>query len=249
MKSENLTTISKKIKIEIGIIGQLPFGFDEEFIKKWKSKIFEIVGDIKKCDFGHNSGLKPEEYRDSFLEEKLPENKEGNFSIWIMYVPIEGNFIARYLSSNRVILSYFEIYDILKQEHIPIENFLLRSIYRHLIVYLRNKNEIPIQNNSKFPHDDTRGCIFDMNGNEKDVVYSIDSPKICDKCIEEIKKDGIEDSCINQIKKEIPRIKKHFFYRISDFLRKKPIIYLLVLILSAILFSLIASVIYDFFKN
>jgi len=34
-----------------------------------------------------------------------------------------------------------------------------------------------------FPHSDTRGSLFDMNGDASHAVYHTECPKLCDECI------------------------------------------------------------------
>jgi len=121
---------AKKIKIKIGIIGFLPFEFNEKLIKNWKSDVFEIVGNIDKYHFQtmlSDSGSWG--YSDSNLERELPENKDADFFIGITNVQIQNNYYSRRLSGNRIVISYSEIYDILRQEHISVDSFLFREIY------------------------------------------------------------------------------------------------------------------------
>ncbi|MCL2282408.1 MAG: hypothetical protein FWC26_03730 [Fibromonadales bacterium] len=244
-------TVTDKIKIKIGIMGYPPFKFNKKFIKKWKSDIFEIVGDIETRRFRKqpsdsgswrflewikrfmvtrepNNGKKQHSwiYKDSLLEKEFPENRKVDFSIWITYVPIEDNYFVRRLSSNRIVLTYFGMYDILKRGFIPVENLLLRTIYRHILVYMRYDEHIPVHKDKKinFTHDDTHGCIFDMNVNKEDVVFSLDKPTICDECIEQIRIAGVADNSVNQIKKEISRIKKGFLYKITGIIKEKTLV-------------------------
>jgi len=176
------------VKIKIGRIGDLPFYFNDKLIKKWKSNEFEIIDDIyvqrftKKADipqemFQVTDGKKGPHswgYSDSLLEDQLPVNEEANFFVWITYVPLEYNYFVRRLSLNRVVLSYFGMYNILKKELIPVENLLLRTIYRHILIYYKYKKSIPshkIIADIPFIHDDTRGCLFDMCVNKPDVIF------------------------------------------------------------------------------
>ena len=38
-----------------------------------------------------------------------------------------------------------------------------------------------------------------MNGNKSDVIFSLDSPKICDDCSNRIRNDKVPDNCTIQI--------------------------------------------------
>jgi len=235
-----------KIKVKIGKIGYLPFEPNWKLIKKWKSEVFEIIDEIEEYYFSENANTPSWGYSDSVLEKELPQNTDADFFIGITYVPIENNYYSRRLSSNRIVLSYFEIHNILMQNHIPIENFVLREIYGYILIYLRNGKKIPIQSESVGFHDDDRGCIFDMNGNKENIVLSLDRPKICDECISKARKDRVSDTYIKQIKKEILQIRKERFYKIIAFIKAKPIISIIISALFGILLNLIATWIYDF---
>jgi len=237
-----------KIKIKIGKIGHLPFSLNWERIKKWESDVFEIIGEVEEYHFRENANTPSWGYSDSILEKELPKNTEADFFIGITYVPIEDNYYSRRLSSNRIVLSYFEIYNILMQEHIPIENFVLREIYGYILIYLRNNKKIPIQSEPVGFHDDDRGCIFDMNGNKANIVFSLDRPKICDECAEKIRTDRVSDTYIKRIKKEILRIRKERFYQIITFIKAEPILSIIISALFGISLNLIATWIYDFLK-
>lgn len=235
-----------KLKVKIGIIGYLPFDFNRKLIEKWKSNVFEVVDEIEEYHINNDSDTSTWGYSDDMLNKELPSNYDGDFFIGITYVPIEDNYYARRLESNRIVLSYFEMYQILKEDNIPMENLLLRVIYAYSLVYLRNENKLPTQINwLGFTHDDTRGCLFDMNGNKTDVIFSLDSPKICDDCTSRIRNEKVSDNCTSQIKKEIKRIKKKQFFKIVLFIKKRPILSLILSAIFGIVLSLIATIIYE----
>jgi hypothetical protein len=235
----------KRIRIKLGIIGYLPFEFNRKTLKNWKSNVFEIVDEIDDFHFTNDSDILDWSFSDKLLSKELPIKYDGDFFVGITYVPIEDNFYSRRLDNNRLVLSYFEIYQVLKTENIPVENFLLRTLYASCLVYLRNEQSIPESTDwLGYTHDDTRGCLFDMNGNKIDVIFSLDPPTICDDCINKIRIDKVPDSSTNLIKKEIKRIKKGLFYKITQFVREKPILSIFLSAVFGILISLTASVIY-----
>jgi len=261
-----------KIKIKIGIIGYLPFHFNKKLIKRWKSNEFEIIDDIQEQDFMANADIDPKDfnvssgkklhypwgYSDSLLEKETnsteSDSKEKNFSIWITFVPLENNYFVRRLSSNRVVLSYFEMYDILKKELIPVENLLLRTIYRHILIYRKYKEAIPSHKdklNIPFIHDDTRGCLFDMCANKADVIFYLNKPDICKHCdsgltSDDDNTDKVGGNQIKQIKKECSeKIKRGSYYKIISFIKENPVFSLILSALFGILINIIAAVIYN----
>jgi len=263
-----------KLKIRIGIIGYLPFHFDKKLIKKWKSNEFEIVDDIQEQDFMENADIPPEKfnvmgsgrklhyssgYSDDLLEKETNsverDSKEANFSIWITFVPLEDNYFVRRLSSNRVILSYFEMYDILKKELIPVENLLLRTIYRHILIFYKYKSSIPSHKQLPlipFIHDDTRGCLFDMCANKSDIIFYLNKPDICKHCDTGLigndnNLERVGGHHIKNIKNEcLNKIKKGSYYKIVAFVKENPVRSLILSALFGIIVDTISTLIYNF---
>jgi len=239
-----------KIRIKIGVIGYLPFEFNRKLIKEWKSEIFEIVDDIEDFHFKNDADSLDWSFSDNLLSQELPAKYDGDFFIGITYVPIEDNFYCRRLENNRVIISYFQIHNFLRAENIPVENFLLRTLYASCLVFLRNEQTIPKTIEwIGYTHDDTRGCLFDMNGIKSDVIYSLDPPIICDDCINRIRQNKVPDKTITQIKKEISHIRKAKYYRINRFVKRKPLLSIAISGAFGILISLTASIIYGSLFN
>ncbi len=236
----------KKIRIKIGVIGYLPFFLNKKIIRNYKSKVFEVVGDIENYHFNDDSDTEFWGYSDKRLNEELPDNYDADFFLGITYVPLEDNFYARRLEKKRIVLSYHEMYQILIEGHIPLENLLLRILYAYSLVYLRQNNQIPIQNeNIGFTHDDTRGCLFDMNGNKIDVLFSLDNPIICDDCINRLRVRKVPDNKINLVKKEIKKIKKRKFYKFSDFIKSNPLLSFFLSIVLGIIMNLLSKLIFE----
>ena len=168
------------------------------------------------------------------------------FFIGITYVPIEDNYYARRLEKNRIVLSFYEMYQILTEAHVPLENLIFRVLYAYSLVYLRQNNSIPPQKEFLgFTHDDTRKCLFDMNGNKTDVLFSLDRPIICDDCTNRLRQEKVADNKISKIKSEIKRIKKNRFYKISGFVKEKPLLSIGISLIVGILVSLTANIIYE----
>jgi hypothetical protein len=260
------------IKIKIGRIGDLPFHFNEKLVNKWKSDEFEIIDDIseqritRKADIPHemfqvSDGKKDRSwgYSDSLLENQLPANDGADFIVWITYVPLEQNYFVRRLSYNRVVLSYSGMYNILQKELHPVENLLLRTIYRHILIYYKYNKSIPSHKNIPdipFIHDDTRGCLFDMCAHKPDVIFFLNKPYICDECAVKITGGmdtniiAVGENHIRQIKKECTeKIKKGRYYKIVGLIQKNPIYTLILSTLFGIIVDIIATLIYNFFSK
>jgi len=241
-------------KISVVTIGHMPSEFDKRIIKCWKSALFTIVGEIENYSLTQDSDGEGWEFTDKNLEQILPEQFQGDFLIAIVNVPIELNWYSRRLSGNRVVFTFHEIKDILEHFNLPIENAVFRGLYAYTFLYKRSGERIPPNEEStNFTHDETRGCLFDMNGKKTDIVYSLHEPIICPDCVERLRKEKVSNETISKAQKEIVKIKKPLFYRIISFVKKHPIWSMLISALTAIILgaigSYIATVIYEATKN
>ncbi len=243
-----------KLKISVAIIGYMPREFDEQEIKNWKSDIFSIVGEIENYSLNINSDTDGWVFSDSSLEKQLPNQFEGDFLISIVNVPLEQNYYSRRLSNNRVVFTFHEMKEILHYSNIPLKNIILRLLYAYTFLYKRSRERIPLnEETTNFTHDETRGCLFDMNGIKTDVVYSCHEPIICPNCIERLRNEKVSNEIINSAQNEIIRIKKPLSFRILSFVKKHPIWSLIISAISAIILgaigSYIATIIFEATKN
>lgn len=171
----------------------------------------------------------------------------------IVNVPIEENWYSRRLGNNQIVFTFHQIKEFLSEENIPLENVILRVLYAYTLLYRRAGNKIPgFGEAPSFTHDDTRGCLFDMNGIKSDLVESCDTPIICDECQERLRKERVSRETINAAKNEIKGIKKYLYFRAADFVKRHPVAALLMSSAFAVLLgiagSLVASFIYDAIK-
>lgn len=106
----------------------------------------------------------------------------------------------------------------------------------------------PTTEYTSYAHDETRGCLFDMNASKMDAVHSCHRPIICEYCISKLKEASVSNETISTVQTEIGRIRKPLFIRMSDFVRKHPLwsiaISLLTALFIGILGSLLASLLY-----
>jgi hypothetical protein len=239
-----------KTKITVTTVGHLPPDFDKQKVKKWKSSVFEVVDGIESYSLSKNSDAEGWAFTDTSLETVLPRDFSGDFLIAIVNVPLEFNWYTRRLSGNRIVFTFYEIKDILREANIPLENVIYRVLYAYTLKFKRSGNRIPkYGEETHFNHDETRGCLFDMNGIKDDVIYSCNNPIICSDCVAKLRNERISDETISSCQNEIKKIKKELFYRMADFIKRHPILSLLISGLTAVVLgtigSLIASVIYE----
>ncbi|WP_209019436.1 hypothetical protein [Chlorobaculum sp. 24CR] len=233
-----------KTKITVATVGHMPADFNRKKVKEWRSSVFEIIDGIESYTIPCNSDGNSWEFTDITLERVLPSRFNGEFLIAIVNVPIEHNWYSRRLSSNRVVVSFHEIKEILRFSNIPLENLIYRLLYAYTLAYKRSGNRIPENKEiSDFTHDETRGCLFDMNGIKTDVIYSCHSPIICSDCVERLRKERVSEETINLCLNEIQRIRKALFYRITDFIKKHPLWSLTISGITTIVLGVIGSLI------
>jgi hypothetical protein len=157
-------------------------------------------------------------------------------------IPLELNWYSRRLSNNRVVFTLHEIKDILTHFNIPLENAVFRLLYAYTFLYKRNGERIPLNDEkTNFTHDETRGCLFDMNGIKTDIIYSLHEPKICSNCIQRLRNERIPNEIITKAQKEIIKIKKPIFYRIISFVKKHPVWAMMISAISAVVLGAIGS--------
>lgn len=238
-----------RIKIKLITVGHLPLDLKLERVKKWKSGVFEIDPSIDNYSLRCDSDGPSWEFSDHIVKEQLPELSGYDFLIAIVNVPLEGNWYARRLGDNLVAFTFYEILDILSDSNIPLENAIYRVLYSYSLFFLRSGRSIPDYGAlSGFTHDETRGCLFDMNGIKTDLVASCHNPQLCDECEERFKANKVSGSTLALVKKEIKAIRKDLYYRIMEGVKRNPIAALSISVAAALLIgassSLIASVIW-----
>lgn len=233
-----------KVKIKLVSIGHLPLGLQLKKIKKWKSSTFEIVENIENYSLRCDSDGLGWEFSDSLVQEQLPDSFDADFMIAIVNVPIEDNWYSRRLGNNQIVFTFYQIKEILEQCNIPLENVIYRLLYAYTLLFRRAGNKIPDFNQApSFTHDETRGCLFDMNGIKTDLIASCHNPKICDECQERLKQERVSVTEIENTQNDIRKIKKDLYYRIIGQIKRHPIGALITSSLFALALGVTGSVI------
>lgn len=239
-----------KVKIKLTFLGHVPYALDIKKIENWKSELFELVKPIDYYAISKDSDGSNWQYSDENIESQLPKSFDGDILLTVTKVPIQNNYYARRVGNNRICLTFHEMSDILMLNNIPLENLILRVLYSASLIYKRYGKRIPASHEeTHFAHDETRGCIFDMNGIKSEIIYSMNKPQLCSSCIEVLKNEKVESNLLNQIQNELKKIRKSFYYQIADLVKDYPIWTILITSLTAIILgfigSLIASYVYD----
>ncbi len=236
-----------KVKIKIVFLGHVPHSIDIEKIIKWKSEIFEILKPINTVAIVGNSDGENWEFSDQNIDEQLPERESADVLLAVTNVPLQNNYYIRGLKDNKACMTYEMMADILKLDNIPLENLLLRMLYFISLAYKHYGGQIPISGeNISIIHHETKGCIFDMNGVKTDVIYSLNGPQICHSCVEKLTtkpRYKIEKEVIDKVQSELKKVKKGIYYQITDFIKRKPVLAIIISSFLAIVLGTIGSII------
>lgn len=243
-----------KVRIKLVTVGHLPLRLNISKAVQWKSDIFEVIGEAENYSIRSDSDGDGWEFTDANLSEQLPTQFDGNFLIAIANVPIEHNWYSRRLGGNKIVFTFHQIKEYLLDENIPLENAIIRVLYVYTLLYKKSGNRIPNYDEvTRYTHDETRGCIFDMNGIKSDLVESCVRPIVCDECQERLRTERVSSEIIKTTQKEIRRIKKELYYRAIDFIKHHPVWALIFSSAFAVVLgiagSLVASYIYDGIKS
>jgi hypothetical protein len=234
----------KKLTLKIITIGHIPADINIDKIKSYKSDLFEIDKDIDSLALRTNTDTGDWGYTDKNISTQLPKIGSEDILVVLVGIPLEDNYYTRRLKNNVVVLSFHETSNYLRFKNIPLENIVLRLLYAYSFVYHRFNGEIPkTEDYSNFTHDETRGCIYDMNGLKDDIVFSCHRPIICSECTERMLKDQISLTTINTAKNELTNIKKQLFYLITEWIKVHPIITVFISSFWALLLSSLGSII------
>ena len=235
-------------------IGHMPINFEVGKVAKWKSSLFEVVGNIESYSLNINSDGDDWEYTDSALSQRLPVSGAGEFMIAIVNVRLELNWYTRGLDNNRVVFTFHEIQEILNLNNIPLENVIYRLLYAYTFAYRSHGNRIPrADERASFAHDETKGCLFDMNGLKSDIVHSCHKPIICPECVAKLRQNRVSHNAIQSAQRDIQKIQKPLFYRMSGFIKRHPVWSIVISSVAAIVLgtigSIIGSCIYEAVRN
>lgn len=239
-----------KVRIRLVTIGHLPQEFHVEKIIQWQSDVFQLTGSVENFSLRHDSDGDDWQYSDSLICElinKLPQKtKDTDFVVALVSVPIENGWYTRLFDDSNIVITLHEIKDILRDTNIPLENVVLRLLYTYTLIFRQYGAKIPeLDEVAKSFHEETRGCLFDFTAFKADLPESCDKPQICDACQERLRTSSVSNDVIRHTSTEILKIRKDFYYRVLDFVKKHPFWSLLISSLYAIGLNIIASIIYS----
>ena len=191
-------------------------------------------------------------YSDTNLLNNLPAQNQGIFTpdaditIYLLDVRIENNYISRVLSRNQILLTFYQVKEILRKERIPLENLLLMHIYYYVLLYrIKQGSRLSPSDELQMSHDAARGCLFDFCGEKEDCVLSCVSPILCPSCIAHLQEHGLPINEVEQVQRELKRIRRRFYDSACLFLNKHPYLSMLLTLVGTFIISIISNFIYS----
>lgn len=231
------------LKVTIVSLGSLKYPVNMAYLEGWQSKLIKL-------SHGSSIGHLPDaegddwEYTKEQLGSLVGADDNASFTVALISAPLEGNYYLRRLGSKVAVLSLFEMAEIVRSSDFTVENYILRNIYELAVLYAANGALIPADSYS-WAHDDVRGCLFDMNANKSDIVFSLHQPKLCNACTAKVLTKQVGLDFLPTLSDELKKIKKALYFRMSEWVRAHPILALIVAALSAVSLNLIASIIFE----
>lgn len=234
-------------KISIVVLGHLKYPLDISKIEKWQSSIFKIHSSASVNHLPNPNGSNWE-YSDDQLRTILSEELNSDFTVGLTDACIENNYYMRRISEKTAVLSFYQMAEICRDSNFTLEQYILRNIYELAVLYQTNGTLIT-SINTNLTHDAIRGCIFDMNANKLDIIFSLHRPKLCLECKARISSRQIPTDLIPKLEDELQRIRKPLFFRLSELIKNHPIFALIITAFFSITLNLLASIIFEKAKN
>lgn len=240
----------KKFQIQLCLLGYQRYSDVIAKLQNYHSKLFDITNCIQikqmpQTDFGWI-------YTDATICNLLSANNIDNSSLDLCLcfidLPIEENYFTRDLSdfdSKTVLCSFYQVEHIFSQNNVNLFNYVL-CIVLNKLVQIATLHEV---NEKYYLHNDTRNCLFDMCGIKNDIVLKYGKPHICADCISKIESHLIEKEFIPLLQQEFKSFKKPLFYRILDFVKKQPVLSIIITFISTIIMNLISSYLFELLKE
>lgn len=235
-----------KIVVSLVTMGSLKYPVDVSKLVEWKSDLISIVHG---ASVGHLPNADGDDWERSRIQLRklVKPDQAASFTLGLINSPLEDNYYLRRLENNVAVLSLYEMAEIVHHEDFKIEDFILRNIYELAVLYEANSGKIPADGSS-WTHDDIRHCLFDMNSNKADIVFSLNQPKLCEACTTRVKAKQIRADFLTTLTNELKRLRKSRYYRWTAWVRAHPVWALVITGCTAVLLNLVASIIFESIK-
>jgi hypothetical protein len=236
-----------QLKITLVSLGSLKYSVDIKYLEAWKSPILKIKHGAAVSHLPDSNG-DDWQYTKSQLNDLILPDKSASFTLALINAPLEDNYYMKRLSNNVAVLSLYEMAEVVRQSDFTIENYVLRNIYELTVLYAANSSLLPVDAHS-WAHDDVRGCLFDMNANKSDILFSMHKPNLCETCKARVLSKQVDPNFLPYLIKDLPKIKKTLYFRVTELVKAHPIYALFITSVFAIFLNLVASFIFEKIKS
>jgi hypothetical protein len=233
--------------INLVLLGNLKYPIDVAALETWTSSILKIKhGD----SVGHLPDAEGDEweYTDEQLSKLLSADKNSDFTLGLINTPLEGNYYLRRLSDRVAVLSLHEMAEIVRYSEFTIEQYILRNAYELAVLFIANGKLIPSEYTT-WAHDEVRGCLFDMNANKPDIVFSLHRPILCQACKTRVSSKQAPAALIPTLEHELRRIQKTLYVRMAEWVKSHPVAALLITAGSSVVLNFISSILFEKAKS
>lgn len=138
--------------------------------------------------------------------------------------------------------------EIVRYSDFTIEQYVLRNAYELAILFIAN-GKLMLSGCTTWAHDEVRGCLFDMNANKPDIVFSLHRPKLCQACKTRVSSKQAPSALIPTLESELNRIQKTLYVRIAEWVKSHPIAALFITAGSSVVLNFASSVIFEKAKS
>lgn len=237
-----------RISIKIVELGNIKEKIDKKKLEKYKSEFFKIE-QFEKIEILPpqltNKNTLDIVYSKNEIAEIFKGIKFDGVIVGVMNYRFEDNFYMHRISQNAMVISLYGIKEILTPANIELENFIIRCIYEAICFY-RAWGNLVSDEVYQFVHPDTRGCLFDLNGDRVDIIYNTEKPIICDKCKGRLREKALSEGFLERFCNELKRIDKPFLMKVELFIRKYPLLSFIIAIFVSIFINILSSFVYEF---
>jgi len=233
----------RKLNVSLVSLGSLKYPVDITYLEGWSSQILTVKHGASINHLPNAEGNQWD-YTDAQLNNLIQVMPDADFTLALINAKLEKNYYMRRLGNKVAVLSLFEMAEIVRFSDFTIENYILRNIYELAVLYAANGELIPPDTFS-WAHDDVRGCLFDMNASKPDIVFSMHKPKLCDGCRSRVLSKQVNSGFLPALDSELSRIKKSLYFYMAEWVKTHPLCAFTITAILAVIFNLIASVIFE----
>jgi hypothetical protein len=238
----------EKLKITLFVLGSLKFDVNLHKVQEWRSELFEIEH-VNRLHFLPDSESESGwHYSDKQLKKIIGDTSSFHVVLALINAELENNYYGRRIGKNIYILSLYETGHIILKNDLGLEQFIVQNLYYVTAVYYKFRGNIPLSNQS-LTHQDIRSCLFDFNSDKEDIPFSLGKATICDDCKADFDSTFVPDRFVETLRNELKRIKKPIYFRIRDFIKRRPVVSLFIAILATIILNLVSNFLYTQIDN